>query len=254
MGIWDVTFGYAALRTALALLHGWWSARHGVPFGPVAAQATSDLASVGVLAACVDYRVREALGLWALPLAAWVLVWEGWFWLRLVLRAADDEAGSDVSQAEWLGGWLLVLWRIFIVLPAVAASLLLSFIVLYPNSIRLPSERPPILCEPAVLTAADTLVIEMLTPHGGELLVTTPRGRTLTVVPFAAATVPVAQRFERQDALRLPVARASAQLNLHARPERVFQDTGTYVFQLNAMPDVGGALLCRTRLISAHSP
>jgi hypothetical protein len=251
VGIWDVTFGYAGLRTAVALLSGWWMARRGAPLGTVTAQAASDLASVGVLAACVDYRVREALGLWALPLAGYVLLWETAVRFYIALHFTHGDAADDASQVEWLGGWLLLLWRLLIVLPAVGAALLLAFNTLYPNALRLPSERPPILCEPAVVRTGDTLVIEMITPHGGELTVTNPRGRTLVVVPFAAASVPIPQRFERQPVLRLPVDRASGQPVSSGRSERVFQDSGTYTFQLNAIPDVSGTLLCRAHFVTS---
>ena len=57
LALWSVTLGYTALRTVLALLFGWSASRRGAPFGPIAAQATSDLASVGVLAACVAGHV-----------------------------------------------------------------------------------------------------------------------------------------------------------------------------------------------------
>jgi hypothetical protein len=251
VGLWDVTLGYTGLRTAVTLLRGLWEARRGVPFGPVACQAGSDLASAGVLTACIDYRVREALGLWALPLTGYVLLWECGLRIYIAVHFTPTDADEPASQADWLGGWMLVVWRIVIVLPAIGAALLLAFNVLYPNALRLPSERPPILCEPVVVRGGDTLVIEMTTPHGGELTVTNPLGTTLVVVPFAAASVPIAQRFERQPVLRLPVDQTRGQLMAADRTERVFQDSGTYVFQVTAIPDVAGSLVCRTRFITA---
>jgi hypothetical protein len=249
MGIWTLTFGYAALRTLVAGVLDWRAARGGAPIAPVLGQVASDLGCAVVLAACVDYRVREAMGLFALPLAAYVVAWEGWAFLRhLSLANQHDEYES---HAEGLGRWLWAFWRVLFVLPAVGSALLLGFTTLYPNSLRLPSERPLMLCTPQDLTARDTLVIEMVTPHGGELLVTNPRSRTLVVVPFAAASVPLERRFEWQGSLRLPVARASARTMSQGKGERIFRDSGDYVFQLNAIPGAGVSLLCRTRLVGA---
>src|SRR5688572_28591025 len=133
MGIWTLTFGYAALRTIVAGVLDWRAARGGAPIAPVLGQVASDLGCADALAACVDYRVREAMGLFALPLAAYVVAWEGWSFLRHVWLA--DQYDEYESHAEGLGRWLWAFWRVLFVLPAVGSALLLGFTTLYPNSL-----------------------------------------------------------------------------------------------------------------------
>lgn len=254
MGIWDVAVGYTVLRSAVAVLHGWWMTRHGASLLPVAAQATADVGAAAVLAACVDYRLRETLGWLALVIAAYVVTWEAasFVWSAVRVYHGDAVPDDEPSDAVTLGRWLNGAWRVVFVLPPVAAAFALTFAMLVPGALPLPSERPPLLCAPTTLAPDDTLRIEMITPHGGELTVTTPDGRTLTVVPFAPAGTPAAQRFEHQRRLRLPVRQAHGRSIADGRWLPVFQDTGTYVFHLHSIPDVSGLLRCDARLVGVH--
>jgi hypothetical protein len=252
--MWDVAIGYTVLRSVVAVLHGWWMTRRGASLLPVAAQATADVGAAGVLAACVDYRLREALGWSALAIAAYVVLWEAGSFVRSAVRVYHGDAVPDdePSDAATMGRWLNAAWRVVFVLPPVAAAFALTFAILVPGALPLPSERPPMLCAPAELLPDDTLGIEMITPHGGQLTVTTPDGRSLTVVPFAPAATPAAQRFEHQRRVRLPVRLAHGRDIGDGRWLPVFRDTGTYVFHLHAIPDVSGLLSCDARLVSVH--
>jgi hypothetical protein len=237
MGIWDVALGYTALRTVLAFVIGWVASREGRPLAPRIAQGVSDIGCAGLLTACVDYRVREVLGWTVVPLAAYVIAWEAWSALRDSIAAPADQPDHLPSEAAILGRGLRFGWRLLFVVPPLGAGLLLVFGVMAPGNLRFPGERPPMLCRPAELGAGDTLVVEMTVPHGGELTVTDPRGRTTVLLPFAPAAVPADQRFDNQKLVRLPVERVAAA-----------GDTGTYVLYISSVGELSGTTSCRVRV------
>jgi hypothetical protein len=137
------------------------------------------------------------------------------------------------------------------------AGAVVAFDVIVPRQWTFPTNRPVLACTPAVLWAGDTLTLDMVVPHGGELVVLRPERRPLYLVQYPpAGTVPPEQRFEYRERLVLPVVSAAGRTGYGASDERLFVDTGVYVFNLDEYKDPSVAFTCRVRYrgTADHSP
>ncbi len=92
----------------------------------------------------------------------------------------------------------------------------------------------------------------MRTPHGGELSVLTPAGRSLVIVPYLRkGREPEGHRFRYIRRLTLRTDTLAAFATPESRPEPVFTDSGVYALQLNSDTDPETSPVCRARY---HSP
>ena len=116
-----------------------------------------------------------------------------------------------------------------------------------PGQLPLPDRPPPFACTPNTLGPRDTLRLRMAVPHGGQLAVTTPSGRSLVVVPFAPATALRSQRFEYLARVTLAAPDWRGRRDGQGEPEPVFSDSGVYTLMVSELAEIGASLVCRVR-------
>src|SRR5881628_1833033 len=145
-------------------------------------QVVSDLSCAAFLLAYVNPDIRDDIGLLVVPLLLFVLYWEATRFLdnRSAAAAREDEETTMDTVLRVYGS----AWAFGFVVPAVLAGGFLMFDVLAPGQWPFPNPRPGLVCDPARLDPGTHFTLRMRVPHGAELSVFTPTGRSLVVVPF----------------------------------------------------------------------
>jgi len=234
---------YVVARTVIAGVLLVLAARRRAP-GAVAAQALSDAAAALLVLAYARYALRTALGWVTLPLFAYFVAWEVIAAARR-FDAMGEAPGDPWSDAELIGGTARWAWDVLGVAPAVVLGAIVAGAFILPGQWTMPGTPPPLTCAPTEVAPGDTITLRMRVPHGGELGVFTPRRGYYSIRSTPpAGTVPDAARFEYRDRLVIPTASAAGRrVNAGAR-ERVFADSGTYMFSLSEYKDVSMAITC----------
>ena len=257
MDLWSVgSFAFVALRTLTAVWLLVLAARRQVGAAHLAGQAFADAAAALLLLSYARFEVRETLGWLAIPAFLFFVGWEMTAAARRFELVGDSPA-QDAADAELLGAGFAVGWDVLGIAPAFLAGAVVAWDVIVPRQWTFPTNRPVLACTPAVLWAGDTLTLDMVVPHGGELVVLRPERRPLYLVQYPpAGTVPPEQRFEYRERLVLPVVSAAGRTGYGASDERLFVDTGVYVFNLDEYKDPSVAFTCRVRYrgTADHSP
>jgi hypothetical protein len=183
------------------------------------------------------------------PLLLFVLYWELTRFLEA--RRADAESDEQESIADTALRASGAIWAIGFVLPAVLAGGFLVLDVLAPRQWPFPNPREPLVCTPRWVERGDTVTLRMSVPHGEELVVFTPRGRALVLIPF----VPKGRSLGFRDVERFGVAtdRAAGRVTAGAPAEPVFVDSGVYQFIVSEVAEVSASRMCRVRFAGAAS-
>jgi hypothetical protein len=243
MSVWTgVVLVYLVVRSAVAIVLLWRGLlRH--DGAALAAQALSDAAAAVFLAGYASYAFRTALGLFAVPLFIGFVVWEA---IAAARRFAEmgESVGETWSDAELIGGTFRWAWDMCGIAPPFLAGAVLVFNGLIPGQVALPGAPGPFECTPAVVVRGDSITLSMAVPHGSELGVFTPQRVyfALVTAPAARSNPPV-RRFETQEQIVVPTARG--------RSERIFADTGAYLFTLSQYHDLSVTNTCVVRMTTA---
>jgi hypothetical protein len=240
---------YVVARTIAAVTLAVVARLRGQPWHGFIGQLAADGLFVLLVAAFGDHELRHLLGWWALPAWIYVAAWEG---TAAVLRWGElDEVGRDVEYVDILTTAWRRVWDSLLVVPPLVLGLAVVTELIVPGYVPLPGRPPAIHCAPSALDSHDTLHVRLEPPHGGELTVITPAGRSLIVVPFAAASVPRAKRFEEQPETAFVVAHTTGVTHGGAAAELVFTDTGRYLIRVSGVAEVAASLTCTVRFTSA---
>ena len=247
VNIWGVSaIAYAVARTVAAGVLIVLAIRRRAS-GVVAAQAVSDAAVALLVLAYALYALRAALGLLVIPLFLFFVAWE----LLTATRRLDllgETPGSQVSDAELLGGTARWFWEVLNIVPAFVLGALVMGNAVTPGGLELPGTPSALSCRTAEVTPGGRVSLAMRTPHGPELGVFTPRrGYLIIRAPVAAGSVPDAERFEGQSRFALPVASLTGRRRSTAAPEPVFTDAGAYTFSISQYRDPSVAFTCVVR-------
>jgi hypothetical protein len=212
--------------------------------GEVAAQAISDAAVALLVLAYALYPLRAALGWVSVPLFMYFIAWEGIAAARR-LSAIGETPDDPLSDAELLGGMSHWVWDLGGLAPAFIMGVLVSGAIILPGEWTLPGTPSALSCAPVEVVSGDALILRMRTPHGSDLGVFTPRrGYYVLRSPVAAGSVPEAERFERQGQLALATASATGRRRHAPADERVFVDSGKYIFSMSEYRDPSLSFTC----------
>jgi len=246
MGIWNSTLVYVVARTLLAGAMVALLLRRQVGPWYAGGQVVSDLSCAAFLLAYVNPDIRDDVGVLVIPLLLFVLYWEGTRFLdnRRAASAREDEETTFDTVLRVYGS----VWAFGFVMPAILAGGFLIFEILAPGQWPFPNPRPGLVCGPSQLKPGTALSLRMGVPHGAELSVFTPQGRSLVIVPYVQkGTQPPGSGFS--DIARWTVrADTLAGLALGgSRPERVFTDSGVYTMRVSSEGEFSASLICRVR-------
>jgi len=246
MGIWNSTLVYVGARTLLAGAMIALLLRRQVGPWYAGGQVVSDLSCAAFLLGYVNPDIRDDVGILVIPLLLFVLYWESTRFLdnRRAASLRDDEDTVFDTVLRVYGS----VWAFGFVMPALLAGAFLIFELMAPGQWPFPNPRPGLVCSPSRLAAGSTLTLRMRVPHGAELSVFTPSGRSLVIVPYVRkGTKPLGSEF---DYLPRWTARADTLTGLAlggSRPERVFTDSGVYMVRVSSEAELSASLICRVR-------
>jgi hypothetical protein len=235
MGIWNSTLVYVGARTLLAgalialLLHR----RVGAVYA--GGQIVSDLSCAAFLLAYVNSDIRDDIGLLVIPLVLFVLYWEA---TRFVENRRAAAAGE--VEESWLDNVLRVygnIWAFGFVMPAVLAGGFLVFDLMAPRQWPFPNPRPGLVCAPQELKPGAELTLRMSVPHGSQLVVFTPGGPSVVLIPYGAKAFQQVERFT---------------LATDTMPE-VFAKPGVYALTVSSEGEFNASLMCRVRYLGSTS-
>jgi len=229
MGIWNSTLVYVGARTLLAGAMIALLLRRRVGAAYAGGQIVSDLSCAAFLLAYVNPDIRDDVGWLVVPLILFVLYWEATRFLEN--RAAAAELATAPS---WLDDALRIyggIWAVGFVVPAVLAGGFLVFDLLAPRQWPFPNPRPPLVCEPRVLHPGAKLTLRMSVPHGTQLAVFTPKGRSAVLIPYSNRVF--------RDIERLTLA-------IDTLPQ-VFSDSGVYALTVSFEGELSASQMCRVR-------
>lgn len=250
MSLWNSTLVYVGARTLLAAAMILIFLRHRKGIWFTVGQIVSDLSCAAFLLAYVDADIREDVGVLVVPLLLFVIYWE-------LTRFHDDarrqEAEPDAEES-WFGAALRaygVMWLIGFVMPAVMAGGFLVFNLLMPEQWPFPNPPAPLACAPQRIEPGGTLRLRMSVPHGGELSVFTPSGRSLVVVPFRAKGEERGTPFREVERLALRADTVEGRVTPNAPLEAVFTDSGVYVLRVSEEAEISASRVCRVRLVGS---
>ena len=246
MGIWNSTLVYVGARTLLAgAMIALLLRRQAGPWY-AGGQVVSDLSCAAFLLAYVHPDIRDDVGVLVIPLLLFVLYWEGTRFLdnRRAAAAREDEETTFDTVLRVYGS----VWAFGFVVPALLAGGFLIFELMAPGQWPFPNPRPGLVCGPSQLKSGTSLSLRMRVPHGAELSVFTPSGRSLVIVPYVQnGTQAAGSGF---DYLPRWTARADTLAGLAlggSRPERVFTDSGVYTIRVSSEGEFAASLICRVR-------
>ena len=252
MGIWNSTLVYVGARTLLAGAMIALLLRRQVGPWYAGGQVVSDLSCAAFLLGYVNPDIRDDIGLLVVPLLLFVLYWEATRFLdnRRAAAVRDDEETTLDTVLRVYGS----MWALGFVMPAVLAGGFLMFELLAPGQWPFPNPRPGLVCAPSRLEPGTALTMRMSTPHGAELSVFTPAGRSLVVVPFVSkGTHPRGSGFDYMARMTLRPDTVTGSAAPGSRPERVFMDSGVYVLRVSSEAEISGSQVCRVRYNSGKS-
>lgn len=253
MGIWNSTLVYVGARTLLAGAMVALLLRRQVGVWYAGGQVVSDLSCAAFLLGYVNQDIREDMGVIVVPLLLFVLYWEATRFLenRRAAAAREDEETPLDTALRIYGS----VWAFGFVVPAILAGGFLMFNLVAPDEWPFPNPpRPSLVCVPPRVHSGVELMLRMRVPHGGELIVITPAGRALVVIPFARrSTQPLGSGFGFANRLVLSTDTVAGRLSPGARAERVFTDSGVYTFVINSEAELAAAQVCRVRYNSGKS-
>jgi len=229
MGIWNSTLVYVGARTLLAGAMIALLLRRRVGAVYAGGQVVSDLSCAAFLLAYVNPDIRDDIGWLVVPLILFVLYWEA-------TRFLDDRLATvELETApSWLDDALRIygtVWGVGFVVPAVLAGGFLVFDLLAPRQWPFPNPRPPFVCAPKLLHPGAQLTLRMSVPHGTQLTVFTPKGRSIVLIPYSTKTF--------RDIERLTLA-------VDTLPQ-VFSDSGVYALTVSLEGELSASELCRVR-------
>jgi hypothetical protein len=88
----------------------------------------------------------------------------------------------------------------------------------------------------------------MSVPHGAELSVFTPKGRSLVIVPYVQkGTQPSGSGFGYTARWTVRADTLAGLALGGSRPERVFTDSGVYTMRVSSEGEFSASLICRVR-------
>ncbi len=209
-------------------------------------QVVSDLSCAAFLLAYVNPDIRDDVGVLVIPLLLFVLYWE-------TTRFLDNRraASANETNESWVDDALRVygtVWSFGFVMPAVLAGGFLFFELLAPGAWPFPNPRSPIACAPEQIREGETLTVRMNVPHGAELSVFTPRGRSLVIVPYVRkGTEAPRSGFGYVERLTLATDTVAGRITPGSQPEPVFTDSGIYVLRVSEESEVSASQVCRVR-------
>jgi hypothetical protein len=229
MGIWNSTLVYVGARTLLAGAMIALLLRRRVGAVYAGGQVVCDLSCGAFLLAYVNPAIRADIGVLVIPLLLFVLYWEAmrFFENRQAAGMRDDEdnwldAGLRVYGMAWTWGF---------VLPAILSGAFLMFDLMAPNEWPFPNPSAPFVCTPQRLRFGDELTLDMSVPHGSQLTVFAPRGRTFVLIPYGARSF--------QNLARLTLATDTL--------GQVFADSGVYAVTVSTEGELSASWMCRVR-------
>jgi hypothetical protein len=245
MGIWNSTLVYVGARTLLAGAMIALLLRRRVGPWYAGGQLVSDLSCGAFLLAYLNPAIREDMGALVIPLLLFVLYWETTRFVENRQAVALRE-----EQPRWLDQGLRfygMVWTWGFVLPALLSGAFLLFDLVAPDEWPFPNPRPDLVCSPKRVQPGDAVTLRMRIPHGSELSVFTPKGRALIVVPYVAKTAQAGQGFAWMERLALATDTVAGRASPGGTPERVFTDSGVYVFSVSSEAELSASLVCRVR-------
>jgi hypothetical protein len=246
MGIWNSTLVYVGARTLLAgAMIALLLRRHVGPWY-AGGQVVSDLSCAAFLLAYVNPDIRDDVGVLVIPLLLFVLYWEGTRFLdnRRAASAREDEATTFDTVLRVYGS----VWAFGFVMPAFLAGGFLIFEILAPGQWPFPNPRPGLVCGPSQLKPGTSLSLRMSVPHGAELSVFTPNGRSLVIVPYVRkGTQPPGSGFGYMARWTVRADTLAGLALGGSRPERVFTDSGVYLVRVSSEAEFSASLICRVR-------
>jgi hypothetical protein len=229
MGIWNSTLVYVGARTLLAGAMIALLLRRRVGAAYAGGQLVCDLSCAAFLLAYVNPVIRDDIGVLVIPLLLFVLYWEA-------TRFFENRHAAGMSEEEesWLDNGLRVygmVWTWGFVLPAVLSGAFLMFDLMAPNEWPFPNPKAAFACTPQRLRSGDKLTLEMPVPHGSQLTVFPPGGRTIVLIPYGAKPF--------QSVARLTIATDTLR--------DVFADSGVYAVTVSTEDELSASLMCRVR-------
>ncbi len=246
MGIWNSTLVYVGARTLLAGAMIALLLRRQVGPWYAGGQVVSDLSCAAFLLAYVNPDIRDDVGVLVIPLLLFVLYWEGTRFLdnRRAASAREDEETTFDTVLRVYGS----LWAFGFVMPALLAGGFLIFEILAPGQWPFPNPRPGLVCGPSQLKPGTALSLQMSVPHGAELSVFTPKGRSLVIVPYVSkGTQPPGSGFGYMARWTVRADTLAGLALGGSRPERVFTDSGVYTMRVSSEAEFSASLVCRVR-------
>ena len=229
MGIWNSTLVCVGARTLLAGAMIALLLRRRVGAVYAGGQVVSDLSCAAFLLAYVNPDIRDDIGWLVVPLILFVLYWEATRFLENRLAAVQQE-----TAPSWLDDLLQIygtVWGIGFVVPAVLAGGFLVFDLLAPHQWPFPNPRAPLVCAPHLLHPGAELTLRMSVPHGTQLTVFTPRGRSVVLIPYSNRAF--------RDIARLTLA-------MDTLPQ-IFTDSGVYALTVSYEGELTASEMCRVR-------
>jgi len=246
MGIWNSTLVYVGARTLLAGAMIALLLRRRVGPWYAGGQVVSDLSCAAFLLGYVNPDIRDDVGILVIPLLLFVLYWESTRFLdnrRAASLREDDETTFDLVLSVYGS-----VWAFGFVMPALLAGGFLIFELMAPGQWPFPNPRPGLVCEPQRLAPNGRLTLRMSVPHGAELSVFTPQGRSLVIVPFVRkGTDPPHSGFAYRERLTLWTDTVTGRVTAGSVPERVFKDSGAYMLRVSEESEVSASRVCRVR-------
>jgi len=229
MGIWNSTLVYVGARTLLAGALIALLLRRRVGAAYAGGQVISDLSCAAFLLAYVNPDIRDDIGWLVAPLILFVLYWEATRFLdnrRATVARDVDESWLDILLRLYGGVWVMAF-----VMPAVLAGGFLVFDLLAPSQWPFPNPRPGLVCAPLRLVPGGELTLRMTVPHGTQLTVFPPKGRSVVLIPYGT------KAFRDIETLTLATDTLP----------RVFSDSGVYALTVSSEGEVTASEMCRVR-------
>jgi len=229
MGIWNSTLVYVGARTLLAGALIALLLRRRVGAAYAGGQVVSDLSCGAFLLAYVNPDIRDDVGWLVVPLILFVLYWEATRFLENRRASAEREADDS-----WFDNLLSIygsIWAFAFVMPAVLAGGFLVFDFMAPRQWPFPNPRPGLVCAPRRLHPGAELTLRMSVPHGTQLTVFTPEGRSVVLIPYGTKAFRDVETFT---------------LAMDTLPH-VFSDSGVYTLTVSSEGELTASEMCRVR-------
>jgi hypothetical protein len=246
MGIWNSTLVYVGARTLLAGAMIALLLRRQVGPWYAGGQVVSDLACAAFLLGYVNPDIRDDIGVLVIPLILFVFYWEAARFLdnrRAASVREDDETTFDTVLRVYGA-----VWGFGFVMPALLAGGFLVFDLLAPEQWPFPNPRPGLVCDPARLDSGTAVTLRMRVPHGAELTVFTPAGRSLVLVPFTRkGSLSQGSGFDYLGRLTLRADTVVGFASPGSRSEPVFTDSGVYTLRISSEAEFNASEVCRIR-------